>query len=95
MERDPRYQNLRDLLVGGFIEDFDQLFTPIPKSVIYTDLGMNYVRFQKLINDPLLFTYKETKALASLIGCDPKYLMDLIYKRMMAPAAIKHRKTRK
>ncbi|MDR3713296.1 MAG: hypothetical protein P4L51_10805 [Puia sp.] len=77
MVKDRRYTDVKELIQSGHIKTFGRIFDFIPKTVVYTDMGMNYNRFQKLFFDPELYTIRELKAMAMLIGCDPKTLIDL------------------
>jgi len=81
-EKDKRYKIVRDLIAGSFVKNFNQIFDAVPKSVVYRDLGMNYNRFNKLLQHVDLFTFREIKAIAGLIGCDAKVLIDLVYSDM-------------
>jgi hypothetical protein len=60
-----------------------EIFDHIPKSVVYSDLGMNYTRFVKLIDNPILFTLQELITLAGFFGVDPKVIVDLAYSHLI------------
>lgn len=79
MPKDRRYQIANNLISGGFVKTFSGIFDAIPKSVVYRDLGMNYNRFTRLINNPDQFTLGELAAIAKLIGCDPKIIIDFAW----------------
>jgi hypothetical protein len=77
--RDKRYEALKVLIESGHITEFRQMFHYIPPSVVYKDLGINYFRFKKLINDTRLFTIKELIFFASFCNLDPKRIFELAY----------------
>lgn len=70
MQRDNRYKAVLSLIQTGEIKTFEQIFDYIPKKTIYTDLGLNYYRFARLVKHPDLFTMRELVTLAGLIGCE-------------------------
>lgn len=83
--KDHRYSTVLDVVLGGRMETFDQIFTIVPKSVVYKDLGMNYTKFENCLKNPDLFTIRDLKAIAKLIGCDSKIIVDLAYDKSTKP----------
>lgn len=83
VSQDNRYKTALDVVLGGRMQTFDQIFTIVPKSVVYKDLGMNYNKFEKLLKSPDLFTIRELAAIAKLIGCDAKIIVDLAYNQSL------------
>jgi hypothetical protein len=79
MAKDRRYSTVKVLIETGNIKSFREIFDHIPKSVVYSDLGMNYTRFAKLIESPTLFTLQELITLAGFFTLDPKLMIDLAY----------------
>jgi hypothetical protein len=79
MAKDRRYSTVKVLIETGNIKSFREIFDHIPKSVVYSDLGMNYTRFAKLIDNPALFTLLELITLSGFFGIDPKLMIDLAY----------------
>lgn len=75
MAKDHRYKVVKVLIESGEIKTFQQIFDFIPKRVVYSDLGLNYARFQRLFIHPDLFTMRELITLAGLIDTDPKSLI--------------------
>lgn len=86
MARDPRYKVVKRLIEAGDITHFREIFNYIPKRVVYTSLGLNYSRFQRLYNSPDLFTGRELVALSGYVECDPFKLFELaIAKKQAVP----------
>lgn len=79
MAKDKRYRVVKNLIEGGFIKSFQEIFDTIPKSVVYKDLGMNSVRFNKLLSKVENFVLKDIFRIAALIEVDKKLLLDLVY----------------
>lgn len=77
MQRDNRYKAVLSLIQTGEIKTFEQIFNFIPRKVVYTDLGLNYYRFARLVKQPTLFTLKELITLAGFIGCDPQIMFTM------------------
>lgn len=77
MAKDHRYQVVKRLIEANDIKTFQDIFSFIPKRVVYEDLGVNYAKFQRLFNSPDLFTIREIGTLAGLIGCEVHKLFDL------------------
>jgi len=78
MAKDRRYTTARHLIVDGHTKSFRDIFNDIPKSVVARDLGINNVRFSKLINNVELFVLGELYRIAGLIEIERKALLDLI-----------------
>ncbi len=79
MAKDKRYTTIKNLISGGYIKSFQEIFDNIPKSVIYKDLGMNSVRFNGLLDNVDKFVIKDLFHIAALIEVDEKIILDLIY----------------
>lgn len=77
MAKDSRFRVVKVLIESGEIKTFQQIFTFIPKRVVYESLGLNYAKFQRLYTNPDLFTMRELVALAQLVECDPFKLFEL------------------
>jgi len=79
MAKDKRYTTIKNLISGGYIKSFEEIFDTLPKSVLYKDLGMNSARFAKLLRHPDLFILKDVFRIATLIGVDEKAILDLVF----------------
>lgn len=93
MAKDPRYKVVKLLIEAGSITSFQQIFTYIPKRVVYESLGLNYAKFQRLYTHPDLFTMRELVALAGHVECDPFKLFELAIQKKVEPK--KKARTRK
>jgi len=79
MVKDKRYLTVKNLISGGYIKSFHEIFDTIPKSVVYKDLGMNSTRFKDLLDNVDHFILKDIFRIAALIEIDKKTFLDLIY----------------
>lgn len=80
---DPRYDAVRVLFETGHIKSFRDIFLYIPKTTVYKDLGINFDRFVRAIDDPSIFRLKELKTIGELFGIDPKEIIDMAYEQAM------------
>lgn len=78
MTKDKRYNTVKNLISGGHIKTFSEIFDTLPKSVVYRDLGMNNTRFNALLADVQLFVLKDVFRIASLIGVDEKQILEIL-----------------
>jgi hypothetical protein len=74
---DPRYKYVRSIWSAGDLNSFDEIFNLVPRSVVATDLGLNYVRFSKKIMKPELLTLWDMYRLSNVTELDPKVLASL------------------
>jgi hypothetical protein len=79
MAKDRRYNTVKNLIVGGYIKNFIEIFDTLPKSVVAHDLGFNNVRMTNLINNVDRFMMKDLLKLASLIEVDGMEIIRLVY----------------
>jgi hypothetical protein len=84
MVRDRRYVTVKNLISGGFINSFQEIFDTLPKSTVARDLGMNNLRFSKLINNVDQFVIRDVFRLAAFLEIEEMTLMNLIYKQYRA-----------
>lgn len=84
MAKDIRYKAVKNLIAGGYLKTFREIFDSIPKSVIYKDLGMNNSHFTELMYNVHLFIVYDIFRIADLIGADPKSILDLVYNQHVA-----------
>lgn len=78
-EPDIRYQSIKSLIETNRIENFRAIFDRIPNVVVYTDLGMNYTRFKRLVASPDLFTLHELAILGDLLETDSMVIIEMAY----------------
>lgn len=78
MVKDKCYTNAKNLILGGHIKTFRELFDAVPKTVIAHDLGINNVRFNELMNNVGRFFVKDMFRLAELMEIPEIEVMKLI-----------------
>lgn len=81
MPKDKRYTTVKNLISGGYIKSFREIFDTIPKSVVYKDLGINSVRFNDLLDNVDHFVLKDIFRIGTLIGIDEKVILDLLFEQ--------------
>lgn len=91
MAKDKRYTTVKNLISGGYIKSFEEIFDTIPKSVVYLDLGMNNTRFNSLVENVELFLLKDIFRIAALFEVDEKIILDLIYAQYAKTKKVKKR----
>lgn len=93
MQKDPRYKTLKVMLETGNILSFTDIFDVVPKTVVATDLGINYVRFQEKIRRPENFLLKDLMNLAELIDADPLLVLKVVVQDIRGRRPLKKKKT--
>ena len=83
MEKDRRYVHIKSLISGGYIKSFREIFSIIPKSVVARDLGMNNMRFSRLMNNVDQFSLKDILRLATFLEIDEMILINLVYQQFV------------
>lgn len=77
--KDRRYMAVSVLINTGVIVNFRQIFQFIPRKVVYSDLGVNYGRFRRLLEHPDLFTLREITILGTFFKIDPRKMIEIVY----------------
>jgi hypothetical protein len=84
MSKDKRYNTVKNLIQGGYIKTFREIIDTLPKTVIAQDLKMHHNTFSKLIDNPELFTFKDSYRIAALIDVEPLSIINLVYQQCEA-----------
>ena len=92
MVKDRRYAVVKNLIDTGYIKSFGDIFNVIPKSVIARDLGMNNLRFSKLMKNVDLFLLRDLFRLATFLEVEETVLMNLIYQQYVIDKKNKKKK---
>lgn len=93
MAKDRRYNTVKNLITGGYIKTFIEIFDTLPKSVVAQDLGFNNVRMTNLLNNVDRFIMKDVFKLAALIEVDAMDLIRLIYNQYVLDNKNKRKKS--
>ena len=83
MAKDKRYINLKNLFSGGHIKSLQDIFDAVPKSIVARDLGMNNIRFSRLIHNVDRFVLKDLYRLAEVIEVDETIILNLVHKQYL------------
>jgi hypothetical protein len=78
LDRDPRYEIVKTMIDNNYIKSFKEIFSLIPKTIIAVQMRTNNNRMSRLIKHPLQLALWEVDKLASLFGCTPTRLIELI-----------------
>lgn len=73
-----QYEALRVLIESGHIKTFNQVFDTVKRTNFAEDLGMNYQTFMYRLQHPASFSYRESFAIANLIGVEKQVISRLI-----------------
>ena len=84
MVKDKRYNTVKKLIVSEQLNSFPEIFDIIPKSVVAKDLGMNNMRFSRLMNDMGRFMLEDLHRMADFIEVDGTILVMLADKQFKA-----------
>ncbi len=95
MAKDRRYELIVPMVSAGRIHHFRDLFHFIPKTIVARDLGINNVRFTRLIDDLEGFTLKDLLRLAALMEMETALLLRLILDQHAAEKKNKRPKSSK
>lgn len=84
MAKDRRYTTVKNLISGGYIKTFREIFDTVPKSVVAKDLGINNVRFNSLMENVDKFVVKDLFKMAELIDTEEIAILNLVYHQYLA-----------
>jgi hypothetical protein len=83
MARDHRYKTVKVLIESGIITEFNQIFLYIPKSLVSEDMGINYSRFVRLLQQVELFRLKELMMMSVFFEVDGKTFIELAHSQYL------------
>lgn len=92
MSRDHRYKTVKVLIDSGIITEFNQIFLYIPKSVVSEDMGINYSRFVRLLQQVELFRLKELIIMSSFFEVEGKAFIELAHSQYLTDKKVKTKK---
>lgn len=78
MAKDKRYNTVRNLILGGYLKTFNEIFDTLPKSIVAQDLGMNSTRINRVIDNNGRFFVDDLFALAALLDVPEIKVMELV-----------------
>lgn len=84
MARDRRYTTVKNLIDGGYLKSFRDMFETIPKSVVARDLGMNNGRFTRLMHNVKKFTLEEVYRLAEFLQVEETIMLALVHEQYVS-----------
>jgi hypothetical protein len=92
MERDKRYRITKNLILGGHVKMFREIFDSVPKTRVAKDMGTNYVRLNKLIDYLPGFTLKDFITISELLDVELKVVLDLVANQYAVDKKVKRKK---
>lgn len=78
MAKDRRYKTVKILIETGTITEFREIFDNIPKTIVAADMGTNYKRLLRLINDVEQFKVGDLLMLARFFDVDNMAFLKLV-----------------
>lgn len=79
MAKDKRYTTVKNLITGGYIKSFSEIWETLPKTIVARDLKKHHQTFSKLISSPEKIKFEEALEIAALIDIDGIQIINLIY----------------
>lgn len=92
MVKDKRYSTVKNLILGGYIKNFRDIFDVVPKSVVVKDLKTNNQRFTRMMDNVGLFYTRELFKIAELIEVDEIEIMKLVCNQYVNDRKVKKKK---
>jgi hypothetical protein len=92
MAKDHRYKTVKVLIESSIITEFNQIFLYIPKSVVSEDMGINYSRFVRLLQQVELFRLKELIIMSGFFEVEGKIFIELAHSQYLSDKKVKPRK---
>jgi hypothetical protein len=92
MAKDHRYKTVKVLIESGIITEFNQIFLYIPKSVVSEDMGINYSRFVRLLQQVELFRLKELIIMSGFFEVEGKAFIELAHMQYLTDKRVKPKK---
>ena len=92
MTKDRRYTTIKNLISAGYIKSFREIFDTLPKSVVARDLGMNNIRFSRLIDNVDQFLLRDLFRIAAYLEIDELILVNLVYQQYATDKKSKKKK---
>ena len=92
MAKDHRYKTVKVLIESGIITEFNQIFIYIPKSVVSEDMGINYSRFVRLLQQVELFRLKELIMMSGFFEVEGKAFIELAHSQYLSDKKVKSKK---
>jgi hypothetical protein len=84
MAKDDRYRLAKSLIESGGIKNVRDLLGILDKTPLAKDIKVTPERFNKLIDNPVLFMMQDCIGIAEVIGVDPKLIIDIVYAEIMS-----------
>jgi hypothetical protein len=79
MAKPERFKVAKRLIENGSVKTLRDLLELVDKRHIYMDIPTSAIRFNKLIDNPEQFMFRDAYAIAVTIGVDEKLILDLIH----------------
>lgn len=79
--KDRRFKTVNNLIAGGYITTFREIFDTLPRSVMAKHLGKNNIAFSKRIDNPDEFTLNEITRMAAILEVEERVMLDLVMKQ--------------
>ncbi|MFT3823809.1 MAG: hypothetical protein QM731_07805 [Chitinophagaceae bacterium] len=83
MNKDTRYETVKEMIEAKKVVEFRQIFKYIPKTVLARDLVKNTGRMTDLINKAEKFSFEELYEISQLVEVNYSVIVDLVAKQFL------------
>jgi hypothetical protein len=83
MNKDERYEVVKDMIESGRVTEFRQIFKYMPKTVMAHDLSTNTTRMTRLIDNVHQLTIEEVHIISELVDVEHATIYKLIAKQYL------------
>jgi len=84
MNKDTRYETVKEMIEANRISEFRQIFKYLPKTVLARDLVKNTGRMTDLINKAEKFSFEEIYQISKLVDVHYNTIVQLIATQYLA-----------
>lgn len=78
MAKDKRYRTVKHLIESGHITEFREIFDTIPKTVVAEDMGTNYKRLLRLVENVDQFKVADLYSLAGMFEVQKALIFKIV-----------------
>ena len=82
--KDKRYTTINKLINANCIHSFREIFDTLPKSIVARDLGMNNLRFSRLIHNVDQLFLSDIFRIAALLEIKEELMIEMVYAQYVA-----------
>lgn len=92
MAKDKRYKTVKHLIEGGHITEFREIFDTIPKTIVAADMGTNYKRLLRLIENVDQFKVADLYTISRFLDVEKALIFKLVIKQSENSKGVKRKR---